>query len=198
MANSAGAPDSISAHLYEVDSSDPRSELVDRSALAADEVAQIGRLMTALSRLREAEQEVSDASQKYMRLSPQDMRAVHYLIVAKNRGELVTPGMLAGHLGISAASTTKLLNRLERGGHIVRRVHPVDRRAFAIEVTSETEVSAMQTVGRQHAKRFHAAARLTGEQREVVIAFLEDMTRELALGDAEWARGGAGTEASEG
>lgn len=188
MANSGGASDSISEHLYEVDSSDPRSELVDRSSLAAEDVVQIGKLMKALSLLREAEQEVSDASQKYMRLSTQDMRAVHYLIVAKNRGEVVTPGMLAAHLRISAASTTKLLNRLEKGAHIVRRVHPVDRRAFAIEVTPETEASAMQTVGRQQAKRFHAAARLTSRQREVVIAFLEDMTREISLGDAEWAR----------
>ncbi|KKI21737.1 MULTISPECIES: MarR family winged helix-turn-helix transcriptional regulator [unclassified Leucobacter] len=186
-----GVPDPIAANLYEVDSSDPRSELVDRSGLSPEAVAQIGRLMGSLSALRDVEQRVSDASQKYMRLSAQDMRALHYLIVAKNRAELATPGMLAAHLGISAASTTKLLNRLERGGHVVRNVHPADRRAFAIEVTRETEVSAMQTVGRQQAKRFHAAARLTGEERETVIRFLDDMAAELSLDGADWAGGEA-------
>ena len=186
------APDPIAANLYEVDSSDPRSELVDRSGLPPEAVAQIGRLMGSLSALREVEQQVSEASQRYMRLSTQDMRALHYLIVAKNRAELATPGMLAAHLGISAASTTKLLNRLERGGHVVRNVHPADRRAFAIEVTRETETSAMQTVGRQQAGRFHAAARLTGEERETVIRFLDDMAAELSLDGVDWAKGREG------
>lgn len=178
--------DSISKHLYEVDSSDPRSELIDRTGLPPEKIAQIGRLMKALSALREAEQAVSQASEEYMRLSAQDMRALHYLIVAKHRGELVTPGMLAAHLDVSAASITNLLNRLEQGAHIVRRVHPTDRRALAIEVTPETESSAMQTVGKQQARRFHAAARLTDEEREVVIRFLDDMRNELSLAHADW------------
>lgn len=184
----SGGRDSISENLYEVDSSDPRSELIDRSALTPEHVAQIGRLMKALSALREAEQSVSEASQKYMKLSTQDMRALLYLIVAKNRGEVATPGMLATHLKISAASTTKLLNRLEKGGHIVRHVHPVDRRALAIEVTPETQASAMQSVGKQQARRFHAAARLTSNEREVVIRFLDDMTQEISITNADWAR----------
>lgn len=183
----AGDRDSISRHLYEVDSSDPHSQLVDRSEIAPEHVAQIGRLMKSLSVLREAEEALSSASQKYMKLSQQDMRALHFLIVAKNRHETVTPGMLAAHLSISAASTTKLLNRLEKGGHIVRRVHETDRRAFAIEITPETETSAMQTVGQQQARRFYAAARLTSDEREVVIRFLDDMAQEIAITNAAWA-----------
>lgn len=195
MADARGerAADPIAESLYEVDASDPRGELVDRTGMPAEELAQIGRLMKSLSELREAEQLVSDASQRYMRLSTQDMRAIHYLIVAGNRGAVITPGMLTAHLGISAASTTKLLNRLERGGHITRQVHPTDRRAFAIEVTAATETAAMQTVGRQQAKRFNAAARLTPEERETVTRFLRDMTGELSLADVDWA-GAAGED----
>ncbi|SNU01443.1 transcriptional regulator, MarR family [Ruaniaceae bacterium KH17] len=179
--------DAIAASLYDVDSSDPKGTLVDRSGLSREEIGQIAQVMSALSGLRNAEQAVSDASQRYMKLSAQDMRALHYLIVARNRGEIVTPGMLASHLGISAASTTKLLNRLEKGDHIMRRVHPVDRRAFAIEVTPETERSANETVGRHQARRFHAAARLTPTEREIVIGFLNDMASELSLSKAAWA-----------
>ena len=181
--------DTIAANLYNVDSSDPRSELVDRSGLSPDDIAQVGRVMYALAHLRAAEQRVSDASQAYMRLSAQDMRALHYLIVAGHRGELATPSMLAAHLQISAASTTKLLNRLEKGGHIVRHVHPQDRRAFAIEVTPETAASAKNTVGRQHAGRFAAAARLTGTEREAVIRFLDDMAEGMSLQGVDWAEG---------
>lgn len=189
-ASDRGSPDSVSQNLYDVNSSDPNSELVDRSDLSEEDVRQIGKLMKALAGLREAERVLAEASEKYMKLNRQDMRALHYLIVAAHRKEVVTPGMLAAHLGISAASTTKLLNRLEKGGHIVRRVHPTDRRAFAIEVTPGTRGSAMQTVGRQQANRFHAAARLTPDERDVVIGFLEDMTRGLSLDDVDWAKDG--------
>jgi len=189
MAAGETESDSVSEHLYEVDATDPHQRLVDRSDVSTEDVAHIGRVMRALSDLRAAEELVSEASQRYMKLSQQDMRAIHYLIVAGNRGTVVTPGMLASHLEISAASTTKLLNRLEGGGHITRELHHADRRAFVVRVTPETESAAMETVGRQQAKRFHSAARLTPAEREVVIRFLQDMTQELSLADADWAKG---------
>lgn len=182
-----GDTTSVSSHLYDVDSSDPESQLVDRSALDGDEVRQIGALMAALGALREAEQLLSDASLRYMKLNQTDMRALHYLIVSANRGAIATPGAIAAHLKISTASTTKLLDRLERAGHIARESHPTDRRALAISITSQTQTAAMNTVGRQQAKRFHSAARLNPAEREVVIRFLQDMTSELSIADAAWA-----------
>lgn len=179
------------SNIYDVKSSDPRSELIDRSGMDAADIAQIGRLMKALSTLRDAERAVGEASARYMALSAQDMRALHYLIVAGHSGEVVTPGMLGVHLKISPASVTKMLNRLEKGAHIIRKVHPVDRRAFALEVTEETRNEAMQTLGKHQARRFDSAKRLTWEEREVVIRFLEDMTRELSLTNVEWATGAA-------
>jgi hypothetical protein len=44
----------------------------------------------------------------------------------------------------------------------------------------------METVGRQQAKRFYAAARLTPAERDVVIRFLTDMTEEITLRDEPW------------
>lgn len=179
--------DAVSENLYEVDAVDPLHRLVDRSGMSADDIEQIGRLMRGIADLRAAEQRLTEASQKYMKLSQQDMRAIQYLIVASNHGTMVTPGMLAAHLQISAASTTKLLNRLEDGAHITREVHPADRRAFVVRVTPGTLESAMDTVGRQHAKRFDSAARLTAEQRDIVIDFFRDMTEQLSLDDVAWA-----------
>ena len=173
--------------VYDVDSSDPDGELVDRDGIDPADVQQISELMAALGRLREAEQALSEASQAYMKLGETDMRALHFLIVSNNRGELATPGAIAAHLKISSASTTKLLDRLERAGHVARASHPTDRRALAITVTPETRDAAMNTVGKQQAKRFYAAARLSREERRVVIAFLEDMTAELALDPEGWA-----------
>ncbi len=182
---------SVSSSIYDVDSSDPQSRLVDRSSLDAAQVNHISELMAALGRLREAEQELSDVSLRYMKLNQSDMRALHYLIVSANRGEIATPGAIASHLNITTASTTKLLDRLERAGHIVRKAHPTDRRALAITITPKTRDAAANTVGRQQAKRFYSAARLTAEERDVVIRFLDDMTNEITLSDEAWAQPGA-------
>ncbi|MDQ0649110.1 DNA-binding MarR family transcriptional regulator [Microbacterium natoriense] len=181
---------SMGAAVYDVDASDPRGELVDRSDMRPDDVAQVSALMRALGRLRDAEDKLSEASLRYMQLNRTDMRALHFLIVCENQGTVATPGAIAAHLGISTASTTKLLDRLARGAHIVRSAHPSDRRALAITITPESRRAAMETVGRQHAKRFHAAARLSPEERDVVIRFLDDMAGEIALTDEPWAGAG--------
>lgn len=173
--------------IYDVDVSDPRGELVDRSGLGDDDVHQISSLMKALGGLRDAEQKLSEASRRYMKLNTTDMRALHFLIACENSDIVATPGAISAHLGISTASTTKLLDRLERGSHITRSPHPSDRRALAIAITPDTRRSAIETVGRQHARRFIAAARLSAGERETVRRFLVDMTAEIALSDEPWA-----------
>lgn len=187
MSRADGPPDGLShSAIYDVDASDPRSALVDRTGVPPEELRQIARLMESLAGLREAEQTLSQASRRYMRLNETDMRALHYLIVCANRNLVATPGGIAHHLDVSTAATTKLLDRLEKGGHITRAPHPTDRRALRISITPETRLAAMETVGRQQAKRFYAAARLTPAEREVVIRFLTDMTQEITLRDEAW------------
>lgn len=195
MAHADVPEHAISSQLYNVDSNDPESILVDRSHLSPEDVAHVSEVMAALGQLRDAEQQLSEASQRYMKLGRSDMRALHYLIVAQHSGAVVTPSAIATHLGISSASTTKLLDRLESGGHITRAPHPSDRRALAIQVTDETRDAAMQTVGRLQAKRFHAAARLSHDEREVVIRFLNDMTEQIQLRNAAWDNAAAGETA---
>lgn len=186
------SPDGLThSAIYDVDASDPRSMLIDRAGVSAEALRQIAVLMGALGDLRDAEQRLSQASRRYMRLNETDMRALHYLIVCANRGVIATPSGIASHLSISTASTTKLLDRLERGGHIRRAPHPTDRRALEISITPETRQAAMETVGRQQAKRFYAAARLSDAERDVVIRFLTDMTEEITLRDEPWAQEGA-------
>lgn len=186
------APDGlIHTAIYDVEASDPRSVLIDRTGVPPEELKQIAQVMESLAGLREAEQTLSQASRRYMRLNETDMRALHYLIVCANRNLVATPGGIAHHLGVSTAATTKLLDRLEQGGHITRAPHPTDRRALQISITPETRHAAMETVGRQQAKRFYSAARLTPAEREVVIRFLRDMTEEITLRDEPWLQEGA-------
>lgn len=116
---------------------------------------------------------MSEASQRYMKLGETDMRALRLLIAAQRQGVVVTPGSIAEHLAISTASTTKLLDRLERGGHIRRLPHPTDRRSLTIEITDDTRAAARETVGRAHARRFDVVAALSPEERAVVADFFD-------------------------
>lgn len=189
MSNQDEGAITVSSSLYDVDKNDPELILIDRSDVSPEDIQEISGVMAALGRLRDAEQHLSEASQRYMKLGRSDMRALHFLIVAFHTKAIITPSAIAAHLGISTASTTKLLDRLESGGHIVRAPHPNDRRALAITVTEETRKEAIQTVGRLQAKRFHAAARLSSEERMIVVRFLDDMTDQISLRNEAWTNG---------
>ncbi|MGB3414846.1 MAG: MarR family transcriptional regulator [Microbacteriaceae bacterium] len=183
--NSEGSP-SVESSLYDVNASDPNGLLVDRSELGTEDVAQITRLMNSMANLRRAEDELSKASQKFMQLSETEMRAIHFLIVAANQKQIVTPGAISRHLGITSASTTKLLDRLERDEHIVRSPHPTDRRALSISVSEQTHSVARDTVGRTQANRFIVAALLQPEEREVVTRFLNEIAERMRQGHEAW------------
>jgi DNA-binding MarR family transcriptional regulator len=164
---------------------DPRltdrdQELVSRAGMTDAEVADVVRVMESLRHWHDAAARMSAASERYMRLNHTDMRAIRFLITARNQGVIATPGALAAYLGISSAATTKLLDRLERGGHVTRAPHPTDRRALALTVTEHTRHDARETVGRQHARRFAIAAALAPAEREVVVRFLDALA---ATGD---------------
>ncbi|WP_312855010.1 MarR family winged helix-turn-helix transcriptional regulator [Agromyces agglutinans] len=152
---------------------DRDGDLVPREGMTDEEIDQVVRVMESLRRWHDAAARMSEASERYMKLNRTDMRAIRFLIAAHNQALTVTPGALSEYLRISSAATTKMLDRLERGGHIVRSPHPSDRRALAITVTDHTRHDARETVGRQHARRFAVAAALTPDEREVVARFLD-------------------------
>jgi DNA-binding MarR family transcriptional regulator len=165
----------ISGSLLDPRVIDPKQELVSYGDKDNAEIEQIVRVLTSIRDWRQAEQRMSEKSRGYMKLNETDMQALRFIIASKNQGEPITPGALAEHLKISTASTTKLLDRLAKAGHIERSPHPTDRRALIITVSDSTHKEVRETVGRTHAHRFEAAARLNSEEREIVIRFLNDL-----------------------
>lgn len=159
---------------------DPDQELVNYEGLTDEDITQIVRVLSAIRQWRESEQEVSFRSRSDMKLNETDMKALRYLVASKNQDLLVTPGMLAEHLRISTASTTKLLDRLEAAGHIKRAPHPTDRRALVITITTKTHHRVRDGVGRLHSHRFDVAASLTPAERETVIRFLNALSDSAA------------------
>lgn len=151
------------------------SDLIDRSGLSAQEIDECFRVLEALREWQVASRALADASKRYMKLNESDMRAVRMMIRSQDQGLLVTPKDIAREVGISSASTTKLVDRLVSGGHVIRVPHPKDRRTTCLEVTESTRQSAHDTIGRQHARRFSAAASISSADREAVIRFLGAM-----------------------
>lgn len=147
-------------------------EFSDRSQLTQSEITQCMSVMESLRLWREADRALAEASRRYMRLNESDMRAIRMLMQAQKQGQIITPRDIASEVGISSASTTKLIDRLVAAGHLIRAPHPKDQRSICISVTPETAQAARETIGRQHARRFDAAVAMSSDEREVVIRFL--------------------------
>lgn len=162
----------VSGSLLDPRVIDPRQELVRHDDLSETELEQIVRVLTAMRDWREAEQKLSFESRTHMRLNETDMKALRYIIASMNADVAVTAGALSEYLHISTASTTKLLDRLEKAGHIERKPHPTDRRAVTVEITEDTHRQVRKTMGQQHARRFEVVRSLTPGERDVVTGFL--------------------------
>ncbi|MFZ2625447.1 MAG: MarR family transcriptional regulator [Propionibacterium sp.] len=157
---------------YTVRGNDPHGDFLVPGALDEEELSQVDAIMAATARLKRTEQRISTASERYMALGPTDMRAIHHLLVQENLGHEVSPSSLARQLGITTASTTKLLDRLERAGHIQRLPNPADRRSWRITVMPDTRLAAHRTIGRIQSARIAPVQQLTPAERETVLRYL--------------------------
>ncbi|WP_417512238.1 MarR family winged helix-turn-helix transcriptional regulator [Microbacterium sp.] len=151
------------------------SDLIDQSGLSADEVDRCFRVLEGLREYQNAARALSEASKRYMKLNESDMRAIRMILRSAQQDRIVTPKDIAREVGISGASTTKLVDRLVEGGHLVRVPHPSDRRTTRLEVTESTRQSSRDTIGRQHARRFAVAASMSDDDRVAVIRFFKAM-----------------------
>lgn len=160
--------------------------LLEIEGVAQEEAAEIASVTNALARLREAERSLTESARSALQVSAQEFRALQFIVIAHQGGRLVSPSMLSDHLGVSAASVTKLLNKLEAGQHVTRLLHPHDRRAIQIVVSPQAQALVQRSVGRQQARRFHAAAQLSSSERVVVARFLNDITHHIQADQAKW------------
>ncbi|GAB2563181.1 MarR family transcriptional regulator [Leucobacter ruminantium] len=158
-------------------------DLVDVDDLPAAEAAQVFAVMDALGEWQNAARALAADSARFMHLNETDMSAIRMVMRAQRRGEIVTPRDISHEIGISSASTTKLVDRLVAGGHLTRSAHPSDRRTSCIRVTESTRRVAHDTIGRQHARRLAVARALAPAEREAVIRFFAQLTEADRLRD---------------
>ncbi|GAA4063002.1 hypothetical protein GCM10022282_25600 [Agromyces indicus] len=132
-------------------------------------------VLNALRDYRAAEAAMRRRTRSAMRMGETDLLAIRFLLKREGEGRTVSPKDLAAHLGISSASTTVLIDRLVRSGHVERRPHPTDRRALVIAPTIASDDEVRATLGEMHRRMIEVAEGLEAEQAGTVLYFLERM-----------------------
>lgn len=92
------------------------------------ETASASAVLDALCAYEAAEGAIRLRLRDSMLVCENDMLALEKLIEAQEREIALTPTNITRELGISSASTTAMLDRLERSGYLRREPHPSDRR----------------------------------------------------------------------
>lgn len=132
-------------------------------------------VLEAMRTYRAAESAMRRRTQVSMGLGENDLLALRYIATAYQEKRTVGPKELTAYLGISSASTTVLLDRLEKAGRVMRESSPFDRRALIIVPTETSDEQLRQTLGDVPEKLIEVAEQLDEQQAAVIVDFLTRM-----------------------
>lgn len=141
-------------------------------------------VLTSLRQYRAAEIAMRRRTRNSMGMGETDLLAVRYLVEAEKSGRLVTAKLLADRLEISTPSTTALIDRLEKSGHVRRERHPTDRRAVLVKPTAATHAEVQHTLATMHQRMMSVAEGLDRRAAQTVIDFLIEMRHAVDAIDA--------------
>lgn len=98
--------------------------------------------------------------------------AATVLAIIDGAGEPITPGVIADRAIIAAASTTSVLDTLERRGLVVRRPHPTDRRKLLIDLTPAGRRTIDQILPGVHRLETTVMSTLDEEERKHLLGLI--------------------------
>ncbi|MBF4461040.1 MULTISPECIES: MarR family winged helix-turn-helix transcriptional regulator [unclassified Rathayibacter] len=133
-------------------------------------------VLGAMRGYRVSEMSMRRRTREKMAMGETDLVAIQYLLRRQREGALVSGKDLATHLSISSASTTVLIDRLVRSGHLVRKPHPTDRRGIVVEATVDSDREVRETLQAMHRRMLEIAEDLDASEAEIVVTFLRRMS----------------------
>lgn len=133
-------------------------------------------IIDALRQYQEADSAMHARARQVSSMSDNEIRIIQYLLGAARNGDTVTPTALSKHLGVTSASMTALLDRLERAGAIERVRHPSDRRSLVITATPLAEQTVGAPVVAFQQATTKIASDLTEAEQDAVVRFLRRLT----------------------
>lgn len=108
-----------------------------------------------------------------------DVRALILLLDAQRTGQPATPTWLREQLHLNSASTTALIDRLEKAGHVRRQRDDEDRRRVLVEVTPEAMDMGEAFFGPVLTNAGTAIGAYSAKELATVEKFLADMQHAL-------------------
>ncbi|MGW9113301.1 MarR family winged helix-turn-helix transcriptional regulator [Microbacterium sp. NPDC055683] len=160
---------------------DPRSHEVSSFwyGTGVDERA-AASVLQALRAYRAAEMELRRRTRASMGMSDNEMLVVGLATRRARAGRELQPRDVARELGLTTASVTGLLDKLERSGHIRREPHPTDRRRLCILPTPLSDTDVRASLGTIHERMMSVARTLPPADAAVVTEFLRRMSSAIA------------------
>jgi DNA-binding MarR family transcriptional regulator len=110
------------------------------------------------------------------RLHATDLRALIHLLDATRAGTVATPGWLGEQLGLNSASTTGLIDRLEKAGHLRRVRDTQDRRRVLLTVEEQAIALGWSFFGPLMTDLVTAMQSFSEPELDTVRRFLRAMT----------------------
>ncbi|MCZ2811156.1 MarR family transcriptional regulator [Modestobacter sp. VKM Ac-2979] len=111
-----------------------------------------------------------------------DVRALIALLDMERAGVDASPTRLARELRLTTASTTVLLDRLERAGHVRRTARTDDRRRVDVTVTDAAKQLGWTFFGPLITATRAVLDERTAAERAVIDRFLDDLVTALEAG----------------
>lgn len=129
-------------------------------------------LLQAFRMYRAAEVAMRRRTRESMGMGENDLLTLRYLLKAERDGRLVSPAEISRYLGVSTASTTAIIDRLERSHHVSREPHPTDRRSIVVLATVDTDHEVRRTLGAMHTRMLDAVSGMTAAETRIVMECL--------------------------
>lgn len=137
-------------------------------------------VLNMLRRYRSAETAMRTRTRTSMGMNETDLLALRFLLREQKEGRIVRSIDIARTLDISTASTTTLIDRLEKSGHVRREPHPTDRRAGIVVPTVSSDEEVRHTLGAMHRRMLSLVDEMSDKERAIVTRFLAGMTSAVA------------------
>ncbi|AJT42203.1 hypothetical protein UM93_13085 [Psychromicrobium lacuslunae] len=141
--------------------------------------------LAVLDLLREfklADLAVAEQTRQQLHIGDKDLAALRFLLVAADRDEPVSPSALGAHLGITSASTTTLIKRLEAAGYVQREPHPKDRRGQYLRASAAARTAMQPALLSRVDHILQAASEFSERDLQTVKRFLEAMISSIQDG----------------
>lgn len=136
-------------------------------------------LLKELHRYRQANEQVRTRAFEEVGLRGKELDALQLVLAADMVGDTLRQLDLARKMRITGASTSSLVDRLERAGYLVREPHPHDRRSVALKPTQKAKDEVGQTLRRMNEVMISATERLQLHEKVTVTTFLRELNRAL-------------------